>query len=146
MVGDSGTTRQEDGGEDSNSRRYPSYYHCNTARNNRTNQQANSLNDLLTALIGVPPYEGTEPEIEANTEQEGEKGEEKDKKDKSEAPKEEDGETNKEKPLNQLEESSRPPLAKNLHHSLTYKRLPQYLTRYKYPSLKREWTYHFHQK
>ena len=67
MVGDSGTTRQEDGGEDSNSRRYPSYYHCNTARNNRTNQQANSLNDLLTALIGVPPYEGTEPEIEANT-------------------------------------------------------------------------------
>ncbi|AJU61460.1 AIC_G0010290.mRNA.1.CDS.1 [Saccharomyces cerevisiae] len=112
MVGDSGTTRQEDGGEDSNSRRYPSYYHCNTARNNRTNQQANSLNDLLTALIGVPPYEGTEPEIEANTEQEGEKGEEKDKKDKSEAPKEEDGETNKEKPLNQLEESSRPPLAK----------------------------------
>lgn len=112
MVGDSGTTRQEDGGEDSNSRRYPSYYHCNTARNNRTNQQANSLNDLLTALIGVPPYEGTEPEIEANTEQEGEKGEEKDKKDKSEAPKEEAGETNKEKPLNQLEESSRPPLAK----------------------------------
>ena len=111
MVGDSGTTRQEDGGEDSNSRRYP-YYHCNTARNNRTNQQANSLNDLLTALIGVPPYEGTEPEIEANTEQEGEKGEEKDKKDKSEAPKEEAGETNKEKPLNQLEESSRPPLAK----------------------------------
>ncbi|CAI4341517.1 BCN_G0010670.mRNA.1.CDS.1 [Saccharomyces cerevisiae] len=109
MVGDSGTTRQEDGGEDSNSRRYPSYYHCNTARNNRTNQQANSLNDLLTALIGVPPYEGTEPEIEANTEQEGEKGEEKDK---SEAPKEEAGETNKEKPLNQLEESSRPPLAK----------------------------------
>lgn len=112
MVGDSGTTRQEDGGEDRNSRRYPSYYHCNTARNNRTNQQANSLNDLLTALIGVPPYEGTEPEIEANTEQEGEKGEEKDKKDKSEAPKEEAGETNKEKPLNQPEESSRPPLAK----------------------------------
>ena len=112
MVGDSDTTRQEDGGEDRNSRRYPSYYHCNTARNNRTNQQANSLNDLLTALIGVPPYEGTEPEIEANTEQEGEKGEEKDKKDKSEAPKEEAGETNKEKPLNQPEESSRPPLAK----------------------------------
>ncbi|CAD6610638.1 XXYS1_4_G0047180.mRNA.1.CDS.1 [Saccharomyces cerevisiae] len=109
MAGDSGTTRQDDGGEDSNSRRYPSYYHCNTARNNRTNQQANSLNDLLTALIGVPPYEGTEPEIEANTEQEGEKGEEKDK---SEAPKEEAGETNKEKPLNQPEESSRPPLAK----------------------------------
>ncbi|QHS72378.1 heat shock protein HSP42 [Saccharomyces paradoxus] len=112
MMGNSGAVRKEEGEEGSNARRYPSYYHGNTARSNRSDQQANSLNDLLSALIGVPPYEGTEPETEANDVQ-GEDGKGREK-EKSEISKEETAESDKEKnPLDQPEASSRPPLTKN---------------------------------
>ncbi|CAI4038047.1 hypothetical protein SMKI_04G3860 [Saccharomyces mikatae IFO 1815] len=109
MVGDTGAARQEDEEGASTSRRYPSYYHGNATRNSKNNQQANSLNDLLSALIGVPPYEGSEPEIESTTEQGAGKGKENEKPERSE---EGTAESDKSQLLSQPEASSRPPLGK----------------------------------
>ncbi|CAI4058364.1 hypothetical protein SKDZ_04G3840 [Saccharomyces kudriavzevii ZP591] len=104
-----GAERQEDEGEGGSSRQYPSYYHSSSARNNRNDQQVNSLNDLLSALIGVPPYEGTESEVEAKTEEEKEKGEATEKSGNLE-----DRASGKDEkqPLDQPEVTSKPPLTK----------------------------------
>lgn len=107
--------------EGDRSRQYPSYYHSNTARNYKNDQQANSLNDLLTALLGVPPSEEVEPEAEAKAveketgnenENENEKPQPWASGEKSEEPKVETPGTGNNPPLDQPEASTRPPLNK----------------------------------
>ncbi|CAI1829833.1 hypothetical protein SEUBUCD646_0B02930 [Saccharomyces eubayanus] len=118
---DNGRNYGEEQQESGRSRQYPSYYHSNAARNYSNDQQANSLNDLLTALIGVPPYEEVEPEVEAKAvekENENGNGNENEKPqtwapgEKSEEPKVETSGNNNNPPLEKPEASSKPPLNK----------------------------------
>ncbi|CAI4056879.1 hypothetical protein SUVZ_02G2940 [Saccharomyces uvarum] len=114
---DSGRNYGGEQQESDRSRQYPSYYHSNTARNYTNDQQANSLNDLLTALLGVPPNEEVEPEVEAKAvEKENENENEKPQPwapgEKSEEPKVETSGYDNNPPVEQPEASSKPPLNK----------------------------------